>query len=70
MILFCNIIYVCKISEEKLSDCWWSVSWLGQKIKNNMHSSCRSGRLRYVILMIKWRSLEVFDGLWFKLLFW
>ena len=38
MILCYNIIYVCKISEDKLGGCWWSFSWLGQKVKYNMHS--------------------------------
>ena len=58
MILFCNIVYVyvCKISE-KFDDCWWSFSWFGQKVKNNMYSSCRSSRHRYVVLLIKWHGV-------------
>ena len=59
VILFCNIVYVyvCKICEEKVGWCWWSFSWLGQKVKDSMHSSCRSSRLRYVIMLVKWHSL-------------
>ena len=60
MILFYNLVYgyVCKISEEKFGGgCWWSFSWLGQKVNDNMHSSCRLSRPRYVILLINWSSL-------------
>ena len=37
MILFCHIVYV--YVYKKFGDCWWSFSWLGQKVKANMHSS-------------------------------
>ena len=42
MILFYNIVYVYvyKISEEKFGSCWCSFSWLGEKVKDSMHSSC------------------------------
>ena len=62
MILFCHILYVCKICEEMIDGCWWSFSWLGQKVKDNIHSSCRSSGPLYVIFLIKWRSLYIFDG--------
>ena len=64
MILFCNIVYeyVCKICEKKFDGCWWSFSWLGQKVKDNTHSSCRSSQPRYVILLIKRRNPYIFDG--------
>ena len=59
MILFCNIVYVYvyKICQETFGGCWWSFSWLGQKVKDSMYNSCRSIRLSYVIRLIKWRSL-------------
>ena len=53
--LFYNIVYVyvCKICEEKFGGCWWLFSWLGQKVKDSMHSSCQPSRHRYVILFLK-----------------
>ena len=72
MILFCHImyVYVCKICEVKFGGCLWSFLWLGQKLKDNMHGTCRSSRPRYVILLIKWRSLYIFDGAVFKNVLW
>ena len=41
--IFCSVVYVyvyvCKICE-KFGGCWQSFSWLGQKVKANMHGSC------------------------------
>ena len=56
--IFFNVVYlnVCKICEENFGGCWWSFSWLGEKVKDSMHSSCRPSRLCYVILLIKLRS--------------
>ena len=52
-VMFCNKVYihVCKICAEKFGGCWWSFSWLGQKVKDTMsiHRPYRPSRLRYVI---------------------
>ena len=39
----CNLVYVnvCNMCEETLDGCWWSISWLVQKVKDSMHSSRR-----------------------------
>ena len=41
---FCNVVYVCKICEEKFGNCWWSFSWLGQSILVVWHPHCVSDR--------------------------
>ena len=45
--IFGNIVYVCNTCEKKFSACWWCFSWLGQKVKASMHSSCMSTTLRH-----------------------
>jgi len=37
VILFCHMVYVyvCKICE-KFYGCWWSFSWLGQKVNKKV----------------------------------
>ena len=37
--IFGNIVYVCVCEIcEKFRGCWWSFSWLDQKVKDGMHS--------------------------------
>ena len=36
---FLIVVYVCKIYE-KFGSCWCLFSWLGQKVKDTMHTSC------------------------------
>ena len=41
--IFCNLVYVCKICEEKFGNCW-SFSWLGQSNLVVWHPHCVSDR--------------------------
>ena len=54
MILFYNIVYVCKISEEKLGGCWRSFSKLGRTVHVivDTTSRCRLGSGLVVSLLV------------------